>query len=206
MLEEMLMCVKADDVEFEDGFTEFATSMYDASGHLFYLLNSSVTIHRSKVEDDDGYKQIIVYIIVKDGDKIYSYQRSGGDGRLTGKHSIGIGGHVNISDLKWSDFFPYRSIEIAALREFNEEIMIRADDIDKIGEPLWIGVINDDSTTVNKVHLGVVFEIQLNGAEIWLAECGMTGGQLLEIDDLMQYLKEYESWSQLLILEYLARV
>jgi predicted NUDIX family phosphoesterase len=207
MDEEFLMCVKADDVEFKEGFTEFTAEEPLPLTHLHNLLMSSKHKARSTVESDESFKQIIVYIIVKDGDKIYRYARSGGEERLVGDYSVGIGGHVNVDDTMDADFSPADAVHGAAIREFEEEIKYTHDynwsDMFLDGP---IGVINDNSDYVGRVHLGVVFVMRMDNVSVVSKDENIYKAGMTDLDELMENLDDYEGWSQLLILEYLGRV
>lgn len=213
LLKEMVMCVKADDVLFDDGFTEFSTSIHNVCGHLFYLLNSATFKPRSKIEGDDSFKQIVVYIIIRKGSKSYSYARTGGEGRSVGDYSIGVGGHVNVNDSKVADFHHVGAVEIALWREFHEEVVIDSDcslsaSSTQLEGP--IGVINyspEDIESVHRAHLGIVYAVnvadyvRVSNKDENIHKAGFT-----DLDELMENLEDYEGWSQLLILEYLGRV
>jgi len=71
------------------------------------------------VETDRNYLQIIPYFVfIKDG-KVLTYKKNkkGGESRLHGFYSVGIGGHVNPKDGKGM-----RAVREAARRECHEEI------------------------------------------------------------------------------------
>lgn len=51
---------------------------------------------RGDVEDDPSLKQIIPYLVVQSSGRYMLFQRTqaGGEGRLHGLYSVGVGGHV----------------------------------------------------------------------------------------------------------------
>ena len=204
MLDEMVMCVKASDVEFFEGFTEFTYQNETAADHLFHLLDSATFRLRSNIEDDESLKQIIVYVIISDGEKIYRYARACGEEKLVGDYSIGIGGHVNIDDSQSTDFYHEKAVRWAAIREFVEGVGANNECIDEyiIGP---IGVINDNSNPVGRVHLGIVFQVELNGLEIYPRDKNIHKAGLADFEELVQYLDDYENWSQLIILNYMEK-
>ena len=55
---------------------------------------------RDEAEQRPDYKQIIPYVILRRGDEVFVTRRlsKGGEARLHGKISIGIGGHINPVD------------------------------------------------------------------------------------------------------------
>ncbi len=107
---------------------------------------------RSRVETDESYKQLIPYVMVLHQDRLLRYQRGTGSGekRLLGLYSVGVGGHIAAED---GDLFDATGYREGTLREMREEVRLEA------MESGWTGpvaLINDDSTEVGRVHLGVV--------------------------------------------------
>ena len=57
-------------------------------------------LERPVAEVDPSHKQLIPYVVVRDGSRVFLMERTdaGGDRRLHGKASIGVGGHLNPVD------------------------------------------------------------------------------------------------------------
>src|SRR5689334_6117012 len=124
----------------------------DAERYLGRLLTPELAQFRprSEVEDDPGLKQIIPYVIFRSGDRVFCYTRgkSQGEVRLHRLRSLGVGGHVAEAD---ADGRATReAYETALRREIDEEVDIQTD-----GWIRCVGLINDDSNPVGRVHLGV---------------------------------------------------
>ena len=105
---------------------------------------------RPTAEENPDFKQLIPYVVLRDGASVFLMERTdaGGDARLHGKASIGVGGHLNPVDDGTDPL-------LAGLRrEWAEELL--AD-----WEPYFrlVGLLNDDSNPVGAVHLGVVFTV-----------------------------------------------
>src|SRR6476659_9151746 len=64
---------------------------------LAAVKESGEFLPRSGVEDDPSKKQIIPYLVLRDGEGIFLMKRTraGGDERLHDRYTIGVGGHVN---------------------------------------------------------------------------------------------------------------
>jgi len=79
---------------------------------------------RGDVEQDPSIKQIIPYLMVRHGGRIFVFQRSaaGGEARLHGKYSIGVGGHINRSDVEGD----VDLLEAGLRRELEEELVVDA--------------------------------------------------------------------------------
>ena len=150
---------------------------------------------RSQAENDPTYKQIIPYVVVSHGDKLLHYVRGkkAGEQRLVSKGSIGIGGHMNDTDesLFAFDENAYRA---GVEREVNEEITIGSHFEDHI-----IALLNDDTTEVGRVHLGIVHVFRLAEAKVEKREAMITNVSFLTREELASRRDSLETWSQLCV-------
>ena len=128
------------------------------------------------------------------------------EARLHGSHSIGIGGHVEPEDQAVGvEVDGGRFFAQALTRELREEIQFG--DLE-IPAPRFLGLINDDSTEVGRVHAGLAYALDLS-MTLRQAQVGvrireiskMHGGfgSLAEFRELWQDQAQFESWSQFLI-------
>ena len=60
-----------------------------------------------------------------------------------------------------------------------------------------IGLLNDDSSPVSKVHLGVVFLVDGDSPNISIRETDKLAGELLTLEEMRIYYLGMESWSQM---------
>lgn len=152
-------------------------------------------IPRPQAEEDPSFKQIIPYVIMVCDDKLLSYVRGkrGGESRLVGNRSIGIGGHINPADdlpLFNSDFRDaYRS---AVEREVAEEVAVEARHTDRVA-----ALLNDDTTDVGRVHLGIVHCWALDSPEVRKREQVITQMSFLSQVELHAVRDSLESWSRM---------
>ncbi len=145
---------------------------------------------RSLMETDPTYKQIIPYLIFQHENKFFLMQRSSkaSETRLQNKYTLGIGGHVRADDLQQgSTLFDW------AQREFHEEVQYEGNL--KIGT---LGVLNDDSNEVGKVHMGLVLMLFGESEEISV-KSELAGGQLVTFDKLIEQMPNMETWSQIIV-------
>lgn len=170
----------------------------DAARYLDVLLAPGVPRYmlRSKAETDPSFKQLIPYVIMTFGGRVLSYVRgsAAGEKRLVGWRSIGIGGHINPPDempLLERDSHR-RAYEAAVEREVNEEVAIVGGHRDRV-----VGLLNDDSTDVGKVHLGIVHHWALETASVSKRESMMTQLGFATPEALLGDRESLESWSQL---------
>ena len=156
---------------------------------------SNFFIPRSDAESNPAYKQIIPYALIAFQDTILHYVRGkkAGEQRLTAKGSIGIGGHMNETDesLFAMDEQAYRA---GVEREVNEEIKIDTPFEDQI-----VALLNDDSTEVGRVHLGIVHIFKLKGPKVQKREAMITGLTFLTKEELLARRETMETWSQICV-------
>ena len=150
-------------------------------------------LRRDKAEQDPSHKQIIPYALLAHGEKVFHYVRGkkAGEQRLVAKGSIGIGGHMNESDesLFALDEAAYRA---GVEREVGEEIAISTKFEDRI-----VALLNDDSTEVGQVHLGIVHVFKLAEPKVEKREAMITNIAFLGQDELLARRDSLETWSQI---------
>jgi predicted NUDIX family phosphoesterase len=168
----------------------------DAERYLSALLVPDLMEYRPRfeVEEDPGWKQIIPYVVLRSSDAVFCYIRgkSQGEARLHRLRSLGVGGHVAESDAEGR-----RSIEayeMAMRRELNEEVKLAGP-----GTMRLVGLINDDSTPVGSVHLGVVHVCDLEQPEVNPREDGLAEPEFIRIALLPTIKQQFETWSQICI-------
>ncbi|RPK20024.1 hypothetical protein [Paenibacillus xylanexedens] len=160
------------------------------------------TMRRGDAEVDVDFKQPIPYAVIRRGDKIFVYKRlaGGGETRLHDKLSIGVGGHMNDMPEEEKalieDFSFYTLLTDNLERELSEELEIGPG----ARETEIIGLINDDSQEVSKVHIGVLVVIDIEeDVTVEVNEPEQLEGFWLSITDLMkpEVHSKLESWSQI---------
>jgi predicted NUDIX family phosphoesterase len=145
-------------------------------------------LERPVAEDDPTHKQLIPYVVVRDGQRVFLMERTdaGGDRRLHGKASIGVGGHLNPVD-EGED-----ALMAGLRREWAEELVA--------GWPpdfQLVGLLNDDSNPVGAVHLGVVFMVEADGRAVDVREHDKLTGAFVPPEMVMAAWDRLETWSQL---------
>jgi predicted NUDIX family phosphoesterase len=157
-------------------------------------------MERPAAELDPTHKQLIPYSIFHHEGRYLCYTRGGksGEKRLVSKRSVGIGGHINPVDQSHDglgETMYFNSIE----REITEELVIGGTHTQSV-----IGLINDDSSEVGSVHLGVVHRFELSSADVSSNEDAIQDLQFFTLAELKTKYDELEAWSQI-ILNYLLR-
>ena len=150
---------------------------------------------RAQAENDPTHKQIIPYAIIAHGNTVLHYVRGkkAGEQRLVAKGSIGIGGHMNDTDeslFAWDEAAYRAGVE----REVSEEIKIDTAFDDRI-----VALLNDDSTEVGRVHLGIVHVFRLAEPKVQKREAMITNLSFLTKSELIARRDNLETWSQLCV-------
>jgi predicted NUDIX family phosphoesterase len=149
---------------------------------------------RSEVEDDPSYKQIIPYVVFRSADAVFCYTRgkSQGEARLHRLRSLGVGGHVSEDDAEGRKSLD--AYESAMRRELDEEVEVASP-----GRIRRVGLINDDSTPVGQVHLGVVHLYELEHPHVSAREEGLAEAGFISLSNILTIQHEFETWSQICI-------
>lgn len=147
-------------------------------------------VERRHAELDATLKQIIPYVVLLRGDDVFCMQRiRGGEARLVGKRSVGVGGHINPVDAE-------RPVHAGMLRELEEEVDLGDLDV----EPVPIGLINDDATDVGSVHVGLVCLARVPlGSQVTVRETEVLTGEFVPLERLRGEVAadraSFETWS-----------
>jgi predicted NUDIX family phosphoesterase len=147
---------------------------------------------RGEAEADPTWKQVIPYLVVRDGPRylLMRRTRAGGDARLFERYSIGVGGHLNPGD---------DGVLAGLRREWREEL-----DASFVPRFRFVGLLNDDEDPVGAVHLGFVYVAQARGRRVAIRETDKLGGGFRSPDEVAAVVERMESWSRLLF-EHLER-
>jgi predicted NUDIX family phosphoesterase len=140
---------------------------------------------RSAMEEDPSFKQVIPYLVLRDGDRYFLMRRTraGGDARLHDRWSIGVGGHLNPGD---------GDLAGGLRREWAEEVVA-----DFVPEFTLVGLLNDDTTAVGQVHLGAVYLADAGGREVGIRETDKLTGAFAAPAEVAAVADDLETWSRL---------
>ncbi len=139
---------------------------------------------RAEVEDDPSFQQLIPYVVVTDGPLVFLMRRlrAGADTRLHDRYSIGVGGHVGPDD---------GGLDGGLVREWSEELVA-----DWTPDFVPIGVLNDDTDPVGRVHLGVVYQVEAAGRAVAIRETHKLEGVFAATADIDALGERLETWSR----------
>ena len=145
---------------------------------------------RAAMEIDPSFKQVIPYLVLRDGPRYFLMRRTraGGDARLHDRWSIGVGGHLNPGD---GDLLG------GLRREWHEELAAEF-----VPDFTLVGLLNDDTTDVGSVHLGAVFMADAGGRPVAIREIDKLTGAFAEPAEVAAVADDLETWSRL-VFEFL---
>ncbi|KRG10385.1 NUDIX domain-containing protein [Staphylococcus sp. NAM3COL9] len=176
-------------------FNGFLDKNSEKGQDIFDALSKYEIKRRGDMEEDPTYKQLVSYCILEnENDEILVYERlsGGGESRLHGQSSIGVGGHMN-------DVIGAGSINevlrINAQRELEEEVGLSESKSQNLA---YIGFINDDTNEVGEVHLGVVFKIKVNSNDVEAKETDTLKIKWVNQSKIDNY-DDFETWSTLIL-------
>jgi predicted NUDIX family phosphoesterase len=184
---EQVLCVRREDMFPDGAWNGFVST--DLERHQKVIRERHSFRPRAEVEDDPSYQQIIPYVVFRHADHYFLTHRlrASSEKRLRKQYSLGIGGHINPGDLMGGD-----PVLDGLKREWREEVVY-----DGRFEARLIGLLNEDSSPVSKVHLGVVFLLDGDSPNIAIRETNKLAGELLTLDEMRIYYLGMESWSQI---------
>lgn len=171
---------------------------FDVDRYLSALFVPGVPrfMERSLAEADPAFKQLIPYVIITCQGKCLTYVRGkrSGETRLVGHRSIGIGGHINPDDEDMPLFnADFRQAYLTAVqREVAEEVAVQAVHTDRVA-----ALLNDDSTEVGQVHLGIVHCWTLDYPQVSRKEQMITQMAFMGPAELRELRDSMETWSAL---------
>jgi len=189
-LDELILVVKRNQLLGKQ--TWHGIKEVDFDHYLQIIQQKKEFLPRGMMENDPSYKQIIPYLVFNFEDTYFLMQRASkaSETRLRNKYSLGIGGHIRQEDMTTDSIFEW------AKREFHEEVNYNGNLIIK---PL--GILNDDSDDVGKVHIGFVLLLQGDSSKISI-KSELKSGTLVTLEECAKYNESLESWSQL-VLEFI---
>ena len=184
MKHEDVMVIKTKDIEPLFRGRTFDLIIDTAPEILALIDRSHFFVLRADAEVSPQWRQVIPYVIVTHGRDVFTLRRTPkqSEARLHHKVSIGIGGHIN----------PGHDIIEGLRKELDEEIAIDDD-----YELEFAGIINDASTDVGRVHLGIVYLLRASTKNVRVLETEKMTGEWMQRSALAAWRESMESWSQI---------
>jgi predicted NUDIX family phosphoesterase len=169
----------------EDQADWYGVRTGDLGGFIEALERDGRFEPRAAMEVDPSFKQIIPYLVLRDGERYFLMRRTkaGADARLHDRYSIGVGGHINPGD---------GGLLGGLRREWAEEVVA-----DFEPDFTLVGLLNDDTTEVGAVHLGAVYVADAAGRPVEIRETEKLSGAFASPGDVAAVADRLETWSRL---------
>lgn len=195
-MDEIILVVPKDKL-FGDKQIFQGVNTIDTNYYINNISSHFETMRRGDAEQKFDYKQPIPYVLLKRKDEVFLYKRlsGGGENRLFDKLSVGLGGHMNLTDSKNFDEILNENIE----RELEKEEMY-IDSENRIYN--IIGILNDDSDEVGQVHICILYTLQLDDdAIVEVKETEQLQGEWVNVSNLKEkdIYDKLENWSKIAI-------
>jgi predicted NUDIX family phosphoesterase len=141
-------------------------------------------IPRENAEVSPEFRQIIPYVLIRHGNAFFVLERTPkqSETRLHHKLSLGIGGHINPGD----------DLAKGLRKELEEEVAI-----DAPYKLEFVGILNDETTEVGRVHLGAVHVLLPEAPRVSVRETEKMNGRWAAVDELRALRERMETWSQI---------
>jgi predicted NUDIX family phosphoesterase len=154
------------------------------------IIENQTFMSRDEAEYNFNYKQVIPYVTIRNGNDYLLLKRTQKqtEKRLHDKYSLGIGGHINPVPHDSEDNIIMQGL----YRELNEEIFLN-----EPGQLHFIGVINDESTSVSRVHLGLLYVLDVLSPGYQVLETELMTAQWVPKEKLTDFYPSFETWSQI---------
>lgn len=148
---------------------------------------------RPEAEVDQAMKQVIAYCVVKSEGDILVMRRlkTQGEARLHNRCSIGVGGHINDTDATRD------VVEAGLIRELEEEVFL-----DASYKLTYLGLINDNSSEVNTVHVGLCYLVEVPNHACRIRETEKMEGSWVPCTELRKLWDSLEGWSRIACSEF----
>jgi len=171
-----------------DGFTPGNKPIEDVIQALAPII---FTTRRRVAETNQQLIQLISVFIIRYNNLILTHKRTKRlpETRLHDFYSIIFGGH-----LTKDDFMPLLG-HIDFHREISEELRLKTNP-----EIKYRGFIYDSQKEVSKIHLGLVFDVNLPSSDYEIGERGyLTDPKFESINSIVDRIDDFENWSQILV-------
>jgi len=148
-------------------------------------------IARDLAEVSPQFRQIIPYVVIRRQDDYFVLKRTPKqtEARLHHKLSLGIGGHIN----------PGHTVVDGLRKELEEEVAIETP-----YDLQFVGIVNDESTDVGRVHLGVAYILDVGEKRVHVKETEKMSGEWMSRRALAGARSAMESWSEIIYDELIA--
>ncbi len=198
--DEQILVVKSDIIFQKEKWQGLKTDNLDY--YIDLIKNNYEFKRRGDMENDPSFQQIIPYMVFNFQDKyfIYKYLPKAREQRLVDSYQLGVGGHINKEDINGDADV----LEAGMMREWSEEVDFKGNLLEK----KLIGILNNDTRTVEAVHIGLVYNFSGDSSEISIKETDKMAGELVPINKIEEHINGNlgSIWAQIVYKEYLSKL
>lgn len=155
-----------------------------------FILEHHFFLEREKAEYDDTVKQIIPYVVIRQGGRFFLLRRlkKQTEARLHDKLSLGVGGHINPTEEAAED-----PLETGLLRELDEEVAVET-----VTSLAAVGFLNENNGGVSDYHAALVCLLEAEG-QVSVRETEKMSGSWASVEELQRDFPYLETWSQIVV-------
>lgn len=164
--------------------------------YIDLIKNNCEFKRRGDMENNPSYQQVIPYMLFSYGNEFFAYKyiKNAGETRLINNdYQLGVGGHMNPVDGQQGDI-----LETGMMREWNEEVDFKG----KFLQKKLVGIVNDESRPVERVHLGMVYHFVGDSPDIQVRETDKMEGGLFGLGEISRDMS-HSPWMQIVFNGYL---
>lgn len=180
--------------------------------YINLIKNNREFRRRGDMENDPSFQQIIPYILFSCLNPVkslyedrgarffaYKYIKNAGETRLINDdYQLGVGGHINPVDGEDDK----NILETGMMREWEEEVEFKGNFLQK----KLVGIINDESRSVEQVHLGLLYHFIGDSPDIQIKETDKMKGKLFNKKEFSEIVISHSPWTQIAYNQYLSKV
>jgi len=158
------------------------------------IAQKGLFLRRSELEEDPTFKQIIPYAIISNKGSYYLIKRTSKqtEKRLHNSFSLGVGGHMNPNDsMELREQYLIDELK----RELFEEVKLLNGCL--IEDIEFIGFINDDTISVGRVHVGLLYNIHVSNKEVYINETDKMTADWIDKPNLAEFYEGMETWTKI---------
>jgi len=195
--DEQVLVIKSDIIFKQGKWQGLKTDNLDY--YINLIKNNCEFKRRGDMENDPSYQQIIPYILFsfKNNFFAYKYLEKTNEKRLVDTYQLGVGGHINPVDRGEN------ILEAGMMREWEEEINLKGNILEK--KP--VGILKDESGSVEMVHLGLVYNFIGDSSDISIKETHKMEGKLVDPKNIWEYIKGNPSmWTKIIYKDYISKL
>lgn len=166
------------------------------------------------LERDTAWTQVVAAVVPwhASSRQVWTYRRGGTEDRLREKLSCLVGGHISLDDAYPIDLSPEARMVVpavdlldvafvAAIREMGEEVEGWSSNWKSHHSDIRLtlmGVVHDTYEAVDRVHLGILYRLDLAKLKIPLGFASDAGkaGDWISVDHLAVASSDVESWTR----------